>query len=168
MAEIPPPHYVITLEQIFWGAILLATTVVLHGSGMVAVVLTSRRLKDRLGSSASFATGMCVLVLAGWLIALVHMLEVMTWGLFFFWKGAVNNPQITGIAGASLAYYVALMDYTTLGCDYDLYVHWRLLEGMIAIAGLLTFAWSTGVMMTMAQEFQDRELTVLWQRHKRK
>jgi hypothetical protein len=32
---------------------------------------------------------------------------------------------------------------------------------MIAIAGLLTFAWSTGVLLTLAQEFQDQQLLLL-------
>jgi hypothetical protein len=59
---------------------------------------------------------------------------------------------------ASMAYYLALLDYTTLGCEYDLPVKWRLLEGMIAISGLMTFAWSTGVLFALAQEFQGREL----------
>ena len=53
----------------------------------------------------------------------------------------------------SSAYYLSLLDYTTLGCEYDLPVNWRLLEGMIAISGLMTFAWSTGVLFALAQEF---------------
>jgi hypothetical protein len=57
-----------------------------------------------------------------------------------------------------MAYYLSLLDYTTLGCEYDLPVKWRLLEGMIAISGLMTFAWSTGVLFALAQEFQEREL----------
>ena len=69
---------------------------------------------------------------------------------FFVWKGAIPSP--------SAAYYLALLDYTTLGCEYDLPMKWRLLEGMIAIAGLMTFAWSTGVLFALAQQFQEREL----------
>ena len=36
--------------------------------------------------------------------------------------------------------------------------NWRLLEGMIAISGLMTFAWSTGVLFALAQEYQARVL----------
>jgi len=36
---------------------------------------------------------------------------------------------------------------------------------MIATAGLLTFAWSTGILITLAQEFQDQRLQQLQQRH---
>ena len=37
---------------------------------------------------------------------------------------------------------------------------------MIAIAGLMTFAWSTGVLLTVPQEFQDREMRALRKRGK--
>lgn len=34
-------------------------------------------------------------------------------------------------------------------------------------AGLLTFAWSTGVLLTLAHEFQDQQMMLLKQREKR-
>lgn len=64
-------------------------------------------------------------------------------------------------ANASLAYYFALMEYTTIGSAYNLKLDWRLLEGMNGIAGLLTFAWSTGVLLTLAEEFQSQRLLVV-------
>jgi hypothetical protein len=36
---------------------------------------------------------------------------------------------------------------------------------MIATAGLLTFAWSTGILVTLAQEFQDQRLKWIQQRN---
>jgi hypothetical protein len=35
---------------------------------------------------------------------------------------------------------------------------WRLLGGMIAIAGVLAFAWSTAVLLALAQRFQYEQL----------
>jgi hypothetical protein len=35
---------------------------------------------------------------------------------------------------------------------------------MIAVAGLMTFAWSTGVLLTLAQTFQDQQLELLKER----
>jgi hypothetical protein len=84
------------------------------------------------------------------MIASVHLVEVFLWAVFLIWKDAVANR--------ANAYYVALMNYTTLGSEYNLVPGWRLLEGMTGIAGLMTFAWSTGVLMTLAQNFQDRAL----------
>jgi hypothetical protein len=48
--------------------------------------------------------------------------------------------------------------------SYNFRLRWRLLEGMISVAGLLTFAWSTRIMPTPAQEFQDRRMMLLKQR----
>ncbi len=84
------------------------------------------------------------------MITSVHLVEVFVWAGFLVWKGAVTER--------TNAYYVALMNYTTLGSEYPLTAGWRLLEGMTGIAGLMTFAWSTGVLMTLAQNFQDHAL----------
>jgi len=61
-----------------------------------------------------------------------------------------------------------LNEYTTLGSNIFLPLKWRLLEGMIATSGLLTFAWSTGVLITLAQKFQDRQMEYYKQKHQKK
>ena len=137
-------------EEIAWGVGLVAITMMLHGMGMVWTLRGIHRLKSRLGTNLGLAASLLVLVVAAWLITLTHLVEVFAWAGFFVWKGALPN--------GSTAYYLALLDYTTLGCEYALPRNWRLLEGMIAIAGLMTFAWSTGVLFSLAQQFQDREL----------
>jgi len=148
------PLYETRFEEIGWGVLLVAVTMAIHGFGMVATMQTSGLVKQRFGRS--FLGGIAVLIAASWLIIVVHLLEVGVWSRFFLWKGAMPN--------ASLSFYFALMDYTTLGSNYNLPLHWRLLEGMIAIAGLLTFAWSTGVLFTLAQEFQDQQVRRLRRR----
>jgi len=142
--------YVSGIEEIAWGAVLLGITMVLHGLGMVWCLRAVNRLKARLGPNVGLAASLLILVVAAWLITLTHLVEVLTWAGFFLWKGAMPN--------ASMAYYLALLDYTTLGCEYDLPRNWRLLEGLIAIAGLMTFAWSTGVLFGLAQKFHELEL----------
>ncbi len=142
--------FVAGFEQIAWGVALVAITMVLHGLGMVWTLRGVHRLKTRLGTNLGLAASLLLLVVAAWLITLTHLVEVFAWAGFFVWKGALPN--------GSSAYYLALLDYTTLGCEYALPKNWRLLEGMIAIAGLMTFAWSTGVLFALAQQFQDREL----------
>jgi hypothetical protein len=142
--------YVAGFEEIAWGVALVAITMVLHGLGMVWTLRAVHRLKARLGPDLHLAWSLLVLVVAAWLITVAHLVEVFAWAGFLRWKGAMPNM--------SMAYYLSLLDYTTLGCEYDLPANWRLLEGMIAISGLMTFAWSTGVLFALAQEFQAREL----------
>lgn len=150
MDALPPDAYVISLKEIGWGALLIAFTMVLHGLGMLAVLRVNLRLTSRFRKNPSFLSDISALILASWMILFVHLVEVVVWAGFFLWKKAFVN--------ASTCYYFSLNEYTTVGSALGLPLHWRLLEGMIAAAGLLTFAWSTGVLLVLAQNFQDRQL----------
>ena len=148
------PIYVTSLEEIVWGGTLVAVTMVMHAVGMLSVLRIEDALKRPPGIRPTFAHGMLRLIVASWLIMLVHLLEVGVWAGFFLWKGAINAPN----ANASLNYYFSLNEYTTLGSNYNLIFRWRLLEGMISVTGLMTFAWSTGVLFNVAQDFQNQHL----------
>jgi hypothetical protein len=142
--------YITSLEELLWGGILVTLTIFIHGFCMLLVLRISEALKERFAPNPGFTTGMFVVLLGGYLIFIVHLSEVFIWSTFFF--------QTHNFSTRSLSYYFALMDYTCLGSNYNLLPRWRLLEGMIGIAGLLTFAWSTGVLLLMAQDFQDTQL----------
>jgi len=142
-------HYVISTDEIIWGAVLLAITIVIHGSGMVLTLRVANALKQliRPFKRQTFMLGLGVLIVAAWMIIIIDLIEILVWSGFYVWKGAIPNP--------SRAYYYALVNYCTLNSGY-LPLRWRLLEGMLGMAGLLTFAWSTGVIFMLAQEFQER------------
>lgn len=145
-----PAAYITSSEEILWGIALVAVTLLVHGFGMILTLRTSAALKSRFGHSTHFVVGMGILILTSWIITLVHILEVMIWAGFFQWKHCFSNYSTAG--------YFAFLEYTTVGSSLNLPQNWRLLEGMIATAGLLGFAWSTGVLMTLAQEFQDQQM----------
>jgi hypothetical protein len=145
------PAYVISAEEILFGTILMALTMIVHGIGMILTLYASRSFAERFVASGFLLVGLSTLVLASWIIVLIHCSEVVIWAAFFFyWTG--------GMPDASTAYYYALLEYTTLGSNLNLPLHWRLLEGLTAIAGVLTFAWSTGVLLALAQNFQEQQL----------
>jgi hypothetical protein len=157
---LPDQNYVTSLDEIIWGGTLVAVTMVLHALGMLTILRVNVRLKNYLGEKVQlFFVGVGTLILASWMILVVHLVEVAVWAAFFLWKGAFAN--------GSLCYYFSLNEYTTVGSNYSLPQHWRLLEGMIATAGLLTFAWSTGVLLTLAQDFQEQQME-LFKRHREK
>jgi hypothetical protein len=164
MIQLTEPEYVIGAEELFWGGTLLATTMALHGLGMLMVLRVANSLNRRFAAKPSFTKGVSTLILATWLIMLTHLFEVVPWAALFNAVGAVNTPHLNG----SISFYVALSDYTTLGCEFVLVQHWRMLQGMIAVAGLMTFAWSTGVLLTIAQTFQDQQLKLLQERRARR
>ena len=151
------PLYVTTLEEVLWGGMLVVTTMTAHGFGMMAILRVSEVVKHWIAKKKGFIPGLFPVILASWMIMVLHLAEVMIWAAFFLWKGAFPNR--------SVAYYFSLNEYTTVGSNFNLPLHWRLLEGMIATAGLLTFAWSTGILLTLAQEFQDQQMQWFRQRH---
>ena len=154
------PAYVVSAEEILCGIILVGITMVVHGMGMILTLYASHSFAEQFGKSRSLLIGLSTLILASWIIILVHCSEVVIWAAFFyFWTGGMPN--------ASTAYYFALLEYTTLGSSLHLPLHWRLLEGLTAIAGVLTFAWSTGVLLTLAQSFQEQQVLALQQRRER-
>jgi hypothetical protein len=151
------PLYVTSLEEILWGGTLVAITMALHGFGMMAVLRVNQAATHKVQSTTSLLSNLFPVILASWMIMLVHLTEVIVWAAFFVWKGAFPNR--------SIAYYFSLNEYTTVGSNFSLPQHWRLLEGMIAISGLMTFAWSTGVLITLAQAFQDQRMQLFQHRH---
>jgi hypothetical protein len=143
--------YVTRLDEVLWGGLLLALTIAIHGFGMLFILRTANALKDQFEQARSRypAVGLGILILVAWMIILLNLAEVVVWAGFFVWKGAVPNPFS--------AFYNALLNYTTLQAGY-LPLRWRLLEGMLGMAGLLTFAWSTSVLFSLAQEVQEKAL----------
>lgn len=146
--------YATSLEEIAWGITLVAITMAIHGCGMLATLFACHALEQRSRrDTISFLRGGAVLILASWMIVLVHLLELLVWAAFFLWQHAMPN--------ASTAYYFALMQYTTVGSAWGLPLRWRLLDGLLPIAGLMTFAWSTGVLFALAQAFQSAQLSAV-------
>jgi hypothetical protein len=148
----PAEIYVVDIKEVLWGAVLVALTMAIHPAGMVLTLRTIGTFKRRLLRKSSYTSHLVVLIIASWFITFVHLVEVSVWAEFFLWKQAMPN--------FSTAYYFSLMDYTTLGSNYNLPIHWRLLAGMIAIAGLMTFAWSTSILLALAQEFRETPTAV--------
>jgi len=142
--------HVVSLEEVAWGILLIAATMIVHAVGMVLTLSVTARLHRRYASARSFLHGIVVLVTASWMIVVVHLVEVLVWAGFYAWRDAMPST--------SAAYYYALGQYTTVGSNLSLPVRWQLLAGMNSMAGLLTFAWSTSVLLTLAQSFQDAEL----------
>ena len=141
--------YVISLDEGMWGSLLVAITMAIHGTGMFGILRIIDLLKERFAPVESFLGGLGLVILASLLIVVTNVLEVVVWASFFLLQGAQPNH--------SVAMYNALLNYTTLQASY-LPQHWHLLEALLGMAGLLTVAWSTGILYMLAQDFQDTQL----------
>lgn len=139
--------YIHSFDEAFWGLLLIAATIAVHGIG-VSVTL---RAGVRMRRSWERDIGLGRLIVATWMLVIVHLVEVvLIWAVFLYFKQAFGTMR-------DCVYYT-LMQYTTVGSDLGLPDHLRLLGGMIAMSGLLTFAWTTGVLFTLAQDLQNRAL----------
>ena len=136
--------YLIRLDEIGWGCVLLALTIAIHAVVTFQILRVTHALWKRMDRARSRELGVGIIILTLWLIVLVHLGEVVIWAVFFVWKGAQPN--------VSSAFYNGLLNYTMLQAGY-LPLRWRLLEGMLGIAGLLTFAWSTTIFFWSAPKF---------------
>jgi len=140
-------------EELAWGLVLLAFTLVIHGFGMALTLHLTNGVKQRFGGAQHVMSGIATLILGSWTIVAVHIAEIAMWAGFFQWQECFANW--------STAIYFTGLEYTTVGSSLNLPRHWRLLEIMVASAGLMGFAWSTGVLMTLAQDFQNEQLRFL-------
>jgi hypothetical protein len=143
--------YVISADEILWGGLRVAVTMAIHGTAMFAILRFTDAVKTRFEPMESFAGGLGVVILASLLIIVANLAEVVVWTMFFLLKDAQPNP--------SIAFYNALLNYTTLQAEY-LPRRWHLLEALLGMAGLLTVAWSTGVLYMLARDFQDTQMRV--------
>jgi hypothetical protein len=139
--------YVISAEEVLWGGLLLAVTMSIHGIGMLITLRVTDSIKAH--SSGSMFISLGTVILASWMIITVSLVEIAVWAGFFLLQGALLSH--------SVAFYYALVNYTTLDSGY-LPQRWHLLEGLLAMAGLLTLAWSTGILYTVVQDFQRSQL----------
>src|SRR5262250_746586 len=136
--------YFIRLDEIGWGCVLLALTIAIHGVVTFQILRLTFALRKRMGRARLGELGVGIVIVTLWLIVLAHLGEVFIWAVFFVWKDAQPN--------VSSAFYNALLNYTMLQAGY-LPLRWRLLEGMLGIAGLLAFAWYTTIFFCSAPKF---------------
>jgi hypothetical protein len=141
--------YVISVDEALWGGLLVAITMAIHGTGMFGILRITDAIKERFAPLESFAGGLGLVILSSLLIVATNVIEVIVWAGFFLAQGAQPNH--------SVSMYNALLNYTTLQAGY-LPQRWRLLEALLGMAGLLTVAWSTGILYMLAQDFQDTQM----------
>src|SRR5262245_11664067 len=113
---------------------LMAGFVAIHTAGLTRAL---RWLRRRVQPAPHLWPGTRLPIwLAAWLI-LLHLVEIITWGLFYAWTGAMDGVQT--------ALYFSAVTYTTTGYgDLTLPKEWRLVGAVEALTGILMCGLSTG------------------------
>ena len=128
------------LSKILIACVLVAITVAVHAVGLAVL------LKALMGSHARPPTRFWpitwLMLRMTWSLILIHLAEIMVWGLFYFWQACLPD--------AESAFYFAGVTYTTVGYgDLVLPKSWRMLGPVEGLTGILMCGLSTGLVFAV-------------------
>ena len=140
------------MENWTWGLLLIALTITMHGAGVILMALAGVSIRARIESRnhltlrdvAAIQIGLIGAV--GLLLAALHGVEAVLWAAAYWWLGALNSPT------DAILYSVDSM--STLGASgLTLEPHWRLIDALEAMDGMLLFGISTAYIFAMVQAY---------------
>ena len=112
---------------------LVALTVTIHAAGLSAVL---SHLSSLLPDTRFWPLTWRIVRVAWWLV-LLHLVEIVAWGLFYWWQECLPD--------AESSFYFSGVTYTTVGYgDLVLPKGWRLLGPIEGLTGILMCGLSTG------------------------
>ena len=135
------------IYQLALGTLVITVNAVLQAELFSAfaqklekVIVHLRRIFRRFTNTATIV--ICVLF-----VMAVQTVNVWVWGLTFYFAGVFSELE------PSL--YFSLVSFSTLGFgDIVLDEKWRMLSGLAAANGLLSFGWSTAYMVELVRRTQ--------------
>jgi len=115
---------------------LVSVTMAIHAAGFSALLRAMMRSRA-LATTGFWPVTRLAIGLTCWLV-LIHLVEIVAWGLFYFWSGCLPD--------AESAFYFSGVTYTTLGYgELLLPKAWRMLAPLEALMGILMCGLSTGL-----------------------
>jgi hypothetical protein len=139
----------IPVEVLLLGGVMLVIIVLLHGAGLSRIVARYERKADIL-RQRQWHPHMAPLIFAGAILLMLalHVTEACIWGVVLSKTGLIPNLRDS--------IYFSANTYTTIGYGkFLLPEDWRELGPIMAISGLFTFAWTTGVMFDVVHRQHD-------------
>ncbi len=126
------------------GVITIVCTVPLHGAAGYSVVHLAQRAVWSGFAGGRFSRNVIVLSVAMLVALAAHLIQIAAWALVFELFGEFS--------GFGAAFYDSAANYTTLGCgDFVMSSPWRLLGPIEAADGMLMFAFSTAIVISVIQ-----------------
>ncbi|MFO0991841.1 MAG: ion channel [Hyphomicrobiales bacterium] len=136
-----PDPIIETILGVFW----LTLVILIHGVGIQAI---NRQFARMWTHVTVHTTHWKINLILGTVIAsltILHLAETVFWGLPIYALNLVPTWLDS--------YIFVLENYTTLGAGNVRLPHdWRLMGPIIAISGLFTFGWTTGVLVSTMSE----------------
>jgi len=127
------------------GVVWLTLVILIHGVGIQKINREFSRVWARVTIHTSHWKINLILALVIASLTVLHLVETVFWGLPIYALNLVPNWMDS--------YTFVLENYTTLGAGNVRLPHdWRLMGPIIAISGLFTFGWTTGVLVSTMSE----------------
>jgi len=121
---------------------LLALTVAIHAAALSAMLPGLRSvLPDRRFWPLTWR-----LLSVAWRLVLLHLAEIIVWGLFYWWQKCLPD--------AESSFYFSAVTYTTVGYgDLVLPQEWRLVGAVEGLTGILMCGLSTGLFFAVVSKY---------------
>lgn len=118
---------------IAWALVVVTVAVHVMGLGLLLKSL----LKPMVHPPSGFLATTRLLVWVTWWLVLIHLGDIVVWGLFYWWQGCMPD--------AESAFYFSGVTYTTTGYgELVLQEPWRALAPIEALTGILLCGLSAG------------------------
>jgi hypothetical protein len=134
-----------------WGLSLIALTIAIHATGVVIMAFVGVRIRTRLETRDHdlwklIAVLICITVVIGLLLAVLHAIECGIWAAAYWWLGAVDSFL------DAVLYSVDSMS-TRGASGLRLQRHWKMMGALEAVDGMLLFGVSAAFIFALMQEY---------------
>jgi len=134
-----------------WGLSLIALTMAIHATAVVMMAFAGVRIRDRLEARHHdlwklIAIMICMIVVTGLLLAVLHAMECVIWAAAYWWLGALDSFT------DALLYSVDSMS-TRGASGLTLQPRWRMMGALEAVGGMLVFGVSAAYIFAVMQVY---------------
>ena len=138
----PTPNPII---ETVLGVVWLTLVILIHGVGIQKINREFARVWAHVTIRTEHWKINIVLALVIAALTVLHLVETIFWALPIY--------ALSLVPSWADSYFYVLENYTTLGAgDVRLPEKWRLMGPIIAISGLFTFGWTTGILVSTMSE----------------
>jgi len=134
-----------------WGLSLIALTLAIHATAVVMMAFVTVRIRSRLKARGLNLWNLipiliCIIVVIGLLLAMLHGIECGIWAAAYVWLGALDSPV------DALLFSVDSMS-TRGSSGLTLQRHWQMMGALEAVNGMLLFGLSTAYIFAVMQVY---------------
>jgi len=134
-----------------WGLSLIALTIAIHATAVVMLAFLGVRIRARLDTPGYdlwrlIAALICIIVVIGMLLAVLHAIESGIWAAAYWWLGAFDSFL------DALLYSIDSMS-TRGASGLTLRRHWQMMGALEAVDGMLLFGVSAAYIFAVMQVY---------------